>query len=188
MTDDPKKHWKVLSSESVFKNKWIKLRRDCVKLPSGVVIKDFIVSELPDVSQIFAVTKDYHVIFVKQYRHAIGKVVLELPAGTLDKKRENPLEAARRELLEETGYKANKIISLGAIQGFPTKDTYKINLYLALDVEFKETTFQDKTEDIEVIKVPISKCLDLIESREIVVAGTIVGIVYAMNYLKNKSH
>lgn len=180
---DNDKYWKVLETKQAFKNAWFPIRRDKVLLPNGEIINDFLVSELPDVSQIFALTEDGYVIFVKQYRHAIKQVVLELPAGTFNKNEENAAEAAKRELLEETGYLAKTMIPLGKVYGYPTKDTHAIYMHLALNVENASKTSQDKTEDIEVVKIKVDECLGLIENGELIVAGSIVGVIFATNYL-----
>ena len=103
------KHWKVLKSELVFDEKWYKLRRDEVELPNGKVMDDYYVSVRPDVVLSFPVTEDGDVIFVRQYKHAAADVFIELPGGVIDDHESNPKEAAKRELLEETGYTSDDV-------------------------------------------------------------------------------
>ena len=183
MKADKKKHWEILNSEIVFNNIWYKVRKDTVQLPSGTIIKDYYVSELKDVVSVFALTKEQKVIFVKQYRHGVKKVLLELPAGTY-KKGETPKEVAEHELREETGYKTDKLISLGTIFDYPTKNSHRINLFLAKGAVYQGKPRPEKTEDIEVVLLPMKDLLRLIKKGEISVSGTIVCILRALIYLK----
>ncbi|MDQ5953085.1 MAG: ADP-ribose pyrophosphatase [Patescibacteria group bacterium] len=166
------KKWKLLKSNVLVDNHWCSLRKDNVLLPNGVKIKDYYVSRLSDVAMVFAVTKDNKVVFVKQYRHPIGKVLLELPAGIFSKS-EKPKLVAKRELLEETGYLAKKLIFLGKIVEYPTKNNHEVYLYLAKNVEFAGPANPEPTEDIELVLLPIDRLVALIQKGSIFVGGTI---------------
>ncbi|MEW6680914.1 MAG: NUDIX hydrolase [bacterium] len=150
------KSWKLLKSTVVLDNSWYKVRKDRVQLPSGVIIEDYFVSELKNVAMIFALTKNKEVVFVRQYRHPVKEVLLELPAGTYSAE-ESARNVARRELLEETGYMANKLIFLGKMLEYPTKDSHEINLFLAKDVVLTKLKRPEATEDIETVLIPINK-------------------------------
>ena len=95
--------WEVLDSEYVFKRLWLTARRDHVKLPTGAEINDFYVLEYPDFCNVVAITKDNKFLMERQYRHAQHLTAIEIPAGCVEKG-ETSLEAAQRELYEETGY------------------------------------------------------------------------------------
>lgn len=95
--------WKTLKSEYIIRRPWLTARRDTVELPTGVVNDEYYVLEYPDWINVIAVTPDGRMVFVRQYRHALGQTCFEIVAGVIEKG-EEPLEAARRELLEETGY------------------------------------------------------------------------------------
>lgn len=177
------KGWKRLDSEIVLNNEWYKIRKDKVQLPSGVIIDDYYVSELQNVSMVFAMTHDKKVIFVKQYRHPVKGVLLELPAGIYSKG-ELPIDVARQELLEETGYKAKKLISLGKIVEYPTKDSHEMHLYLAKDAVPTKFSHPEETEDIEVVLIPINELLKMIENSQIFVSGTISCVIKALINLK----
>ncbi len=179
----PSKTWKLLDSKVVLDNEWYKIRKDEVQLPNGTIIKDYYVSELQNVSMIFAITQENKVIFVKQYRHPVKDVLLELPAGIYSTK-ELPIDVAKRELLEETGYEANKLTSLGKIVEYPTKDSHEINLYLAKDVILTKFSHPEATEDIEVVLIPLTDLLKMIASDQIFVSGTISCIIKALLNLK----
>ena len=173
------KSWKLLKSTVVLDNPWYKVRKDQVQLPNGLIIKDYFVSELKNVAIIFALTKEKEVVFVKQYRHPVQKVHLELPGGVYSA-RESAKDVARHELLEETGYKAKKLIFLGKILEYPTKDSHEINLFLAKNVIPTKLKNPEITEDIEIVLIPIDKLLQLIKNGQIFVGGSIACIIKSL--------
>ena len=95
--------WKILSSEYLIERPWLTARRDRVELPDGRIIEEYYVLEYPDWVNIVAIDKEGKMLLVRQYRHGLQRTGYELVAGVLEKD-ENPMEAAKRELLEETGY------------------------------------------------------------------------------------
>lgn len=100
-------NWKTLKSSYVFLCPWLRVRKDHVQLPSGVEMDDFYVVESNDWVNVIAITEDGLFLIEEQYRHGVGQVCFELPAGNISKG-EKPLEAAKRELLEETGFAGGK--------------------------------------------------------------------------------
>ncbi|NES93191.1 NUDIX hydrolase, partial [Okeania sp. SIO2B9] len=94
------KKWKLLQSRLVINNKWCQVRQDEVELPNGKIIDDFFVNVRPDIALVFPVTVRQEIVFVRQYRHGVGKVLLELPAGSFNPQVEIPEVAASRELTE----------------------------------------------------------------------------------------
>lgn len=96
-------NWKVLKSSYAFVCPWLKVRKDHVKLPTGLEMEDFYVVESNDWVNVIAITDEGLFVIEEQYRHGIGRTCFELPAGNVSEG-EDPLAAAKRELLEETGY------------------------------------------------------------------------------------
>ena len=96
--------WKTLARKSVFKNRWWNIFQETVELPDGSVTDDYFVNDLPGGVVVFAVTEDGKVVLNRQYKHGAKTVVRELTIGRLDEDDGSPIEAAKRELLEETGY------------------------------------------------------------------------------------
>ena len=95
--------WRVLKSENILRlGPWLSVRQECVELPSGKQIPTWFVLEFPDWINVIAITKDGKMVMEDQYRHALGETHYELVAGVIDPG-ETPLEAAKRELSEETG-------------------------------------------------------------------------------------
>src|SRR5215218_10442004 len=100
--------WKVLESEYLFKEPWLTVRKDKCELPNGKIVPSFYVNEYPDWVNAFALTEDGKVIMVKQYRHGIGEVGIELPGGVVEPG-ESWQKGMERELMEETGYAFEKL-------------------------------------------------------------------------------
>ena len=142
-------NWQILDSSCSFTCPWLKVRKDVVKLPNGVVVPDFYVTEAPDWVNVIAITTDGKFIIEEQYRHGIQKVCFELCAGMMNKD-ETPLEAAKRELLEETGYSGGEWIECGTSVPNASGSTTKCYHFLATDVERIQEPNQEKTEDIKI--------------------------------------
>ncbi|NDK56247.1 NUDIX hydrolase [Pontibacter fetidus] len=175
--------WKVLNSEMVVDEKWYKLRRDEVELPNGLVLDDYYVSVRPDVVLTFPVTADNQVIFVRQYKHAAGNVFIELPGGVIDDHETNALEAARREMLEETGYTSDDMELVLEVIDNPTKDTNKIYFYLARNARHIATQDLDESESIEVLHVPLHEVESMVMRGEINVSGSVALCLLALKKL-----
>ncbi len=155
-------------------------------MPTGEVIDDYFVSVRPDVAVVFPVTPEKEVIFVRQYKHGIQEILLELPGGAFNSAQEPPEEAARREMREETGYMADRLTPLAVTCDNPTKDTNRIHLFLAENAQKVYEQELDTTENIEVVKIPLDQIIPMIMNGEIKVAGSIAISFLALEKLKEK--
>lgn len=142
--------WKVLNSRYLIKRPWLTARCDCVELPSGMQLPEYYVLEYPDWVNVIAVTRDGRFVFVEQYRHGLGEVSMELCAGVCESSDADPLESARRELLEETGYGGGTWEEWMTLSPNPTTHTNLVHCYVARGVEQVSTQHLDATEDIAV--------------------------------------
>ena len=180
------KKWKILNSTMVINHQWCKVRQDEIELPNGKIIDDYFVNIRPEVALILPITSNDEIVFVRQYRHGAGEILLELPAGTFNPKEESPQAAAIRELKEETGYITDNVIQLATLYDNPVKDTNKITLFLAENVIKAGKQELDVTEEIEVVLISLKTLAEKIASGEISVAGTVAAIFLGLNYLNNK--
>jgi ADP-ribose pyrophosphatase len=150
---------KFLSSTPIFDGKVLHVRLDEVTLPNGVVATREYCHHNGAVC-VIPLTDEGEVICVRQYRYPFHEDLLEIPAGKLDSPDENPDDAVRRELREETGAVASKIIYLGKYYPSPAILDECIYMYLATGLDFGDTEFDDD-EFIESVRVPLSKLVTL---------------------------
>lgn len=176
--------WEKLKSEYVLNSKWLKVRKDTVKINDELVIDDYYVMENNDVAIIFPVVDEKYVMLKKEYRYPIDKITLELPGGTFERGSEEPLEAAKRELLEETGLSSDNWVNFGEFYDYPTKDTHKMHLLLANNCIKTTEPIIDPQEEIELVKIPMDELEELINNNVIQVTGSMACIYRAMMYLK----
>ena len=141
--------WTLRKRRYLLERWWLKIREDHVVLPDGREIEEFHVAEYPNWAATVCITREGQLVFVEQYRHGIGKVGLELPAGCIEPN-EDPLVAAKRELLEETGYAADTWVSLGKCATDPSNQSNYAHLFVAQDAYIQEGQQLDAGEDIAV--------------------------------------
>lgn len=139
----------ILSSEYLIRRPWLTARRDCIKLPDGVVNDEYYVLEYPDWVNVIAVTTEGLFVMIEQYRHGIDEVITELCAGVVEAGEETEA-AARRELLEETGYSGGRWRLLNVICQNPSTCNNFTYCYLAEGVTLTSPQMLDATEDIAV--------------------------------------
>ena len=166
----------TLSSELLYDGRVVHLYMETVRLPNGRESTREVIKHNGAVA-IVAFDADGQVLLVRQYRQAVRRVLLEIPAGTLEPG-EAPLDCAIRELQEETGYKPGKLESLGGIYTAPGYTSEFIHLFLATDLTESQLEL-DADEFIEVLHVPLAEVLMLIASGEIADGKSISGILLA---------
>ncbi|MCE5334152.1 MAG: NUDIX hydrolase [Desulfobacteraceae bacterium] len=173
---DALKTAKVESSKEVFRGRSFGFGVEDVTLPNGVRTSYAMVRH-PGSTGIVALSADGMVLMTHQYRHVIGRYVLEIPSGTMEKG-EEPLACARRELEEETGYVAGSIEQLGAVHIMPAYSDELIHIFLATDLKPSVQNL-DTDEIIEVRKYPFRKLMELIEDGTITDGLTILALYRA---------
>ncbi len=141
--------WEVLHSEYLFRKPWFTARRDHVKLPTGAEIPEYYLLEYPEWVNVVAITKEGKFVLVRQYRHGIRETRYELCAGVCEEG-EEPLEAARRELGEETGYGNGTWTRFMTLSANASTMTNLTHCFLAVDVEPVSTQHLEATEDLTV--------------------------------------
>lgn len=148
MTENRHQKWQVLSSEYLSRKPWFTVRHEALELPNGNRIPDYYVLEYPDWVNVIAVAKDGRLLFVRQYRHGLGEVGVELCAGVREKSDPSPEAAARRELLEETGYGGGEWRQFMVLSPNPATHTNLTYTFLAQGVEPVAAPSPEATEDL----------------------------------------
>jgi 8-oxo-dGTP pyrophosphatase MutT (NUDIX family) len=151
--DDPKP-WKVLSREYLSRKFWYTVRVDKVETPTGAIIPEYWVNEYVPWISVVAITPDDHVVMIRQYRHGLAQVHFEIPAGTTDASDESLEAAARRELLEETGYGGGRWHSLGSLHPAASRFNNQVHSFLALGVTRVAAPAQEESENLHLHEIP----------------------------------
>lgn len=169
-----------ISSQEIFNGVAIHLFKDEILLPNGHKgIREVI--RHPGAVCVLPLTDDGDVIFVNQFRYALNKVTLEVPAGKLEKG-EDPKEAALRELSEETGLTAKNIVHIGDLYTTPALIDEVIHMYIATDLTQGEQHL-DYDEFVNTLKIPLSKAVDMVMAGEIKDSKTQTILLKAEKYL-----
>ena len=180
--NEPNK-WKVLSSKYIFQDDWCRLRQESYETPSGKIVEPYYVYEFPDWVTALPVTREGKVIMIRQYRHAIGHVCLELPGGCVDAGDTDIAAAASRELREETGYAFDTITSLGIISPNPSTNNNLMHIYLATGGVKVGQQQLDDSEEIEVVEMTIDELKQALRENKIEQAMHVACIFYALEKL-----
>lgn len=178
--------WKTLGSKIVFDHRWYKVCQEAVEVAPGKVYDDYFMGIFPNIVLIVAITKDKEILFVRQYKHGAGEILLEVPAGYIDNK-ETPLKAAKRELLEETGFASKEWTELGFYYSNPTKERGNgIYIYLAENAKSVSKSKTDEMENIEVRLIGIKDVVKMIKENKIRVAGSVMAILLSLFFSKKE--
>lgn len=144
------KNWEILESEYVIRRPWLTARKDKVRMPNGVVNDEHWVLEYPEWVNVIAITTDGKFVMEHQYRHGLRCCGYELCAGVVEDG-EDPLDAGKRELYEETGFGGGKWTKYMAISANPSTTSNLTHSYIAEGVERISSQHLEETEDIEVV-------------------------------------
>ena len=174
---------KTLSSRLVYDGQAVKLRVDTVQMPSGRETTREII-EHSDCVAIVAIDNNNNLLLVNQFREAVGKELLEIPAGGIDGD-ETPEDAVRREMQEETGYLPRKTERLAGFYSAPGYCTEYLYLYLATDLVPSQLYAED-TESISLVRVPTSEIPSLLASDKICDGKTIAGLLAYQEYRRGR--
>ncbi|WP_456424966.1 NUDIX hydrolase [Rhodocaloribacter sp.] len=161
------KPWETLKSRYLLKRWWMNLRVDHVRLPGGAELPEFHVIEYPDWACVVCFAEDGRLVMVEQYRHGIRRVSLEFPAGAVDPG-EDRMAAARRELLEETGYAADEWMLLGQCSPEPSKQTNYAHLFVARGARRVADPAFDEGEDLRLCLLEPDEVFRRAESGEMI--------------------
>ncbi|MBR5516241.1 MAG: NUDIX hydrolase [Clostridia bacterium] len=167
---------KKISEEKIFDGVVLHVRRDTIELPNGNISTREYIKHNGAVC-VIPVTNEGEIILERQYRYPIGRVVTEIPAGKLEIG-EDPLEAAKRELYEETGYIPGKMEYIGDYIGSPALLEERVTMYLATELTKGEAHLDDD-EFLEVFTMPLEEAYQMVMSNEFADAKTQLCILKA---------
>lgn len=174
----------VKSRQTLFEAGVFKLETEQIILENGVDTRVHLLRH-PGASAIVPMLDARTVVLISQYRHALGGFVWEVPAGTLQGPQEEPLACARRELIEETGYRGNRFEKLGAITPSPGYSDERIHIFLATDLVADRQNL-DRDEVLHVHAKPFDEALEMACNGNIVDAKTIAALFLAQKYLAGR--
>jgi len=183
----PPDTWEQLGSELAFDSPRYRVRRDTLRLPSGRIVDDYTVGVLEDYALAVAVTPARQVVLVRQWKQGVRRITLELPGGMIDEG-ETPGRAAARELREETGFEAPSLEHLGSFDVDASKAANQGHVFLAVGAERLHEPEAHEMEAPEIVLVPLSSVLELIDSGEIRAGASVAGLLQALRRLSKPEY
>lgn len=174
--------WKLLSSEYLSEHPYFTARKDVCEMPSGKIVDAYYVVELPVSVVVFPLTSEGEVVMVKQYRHAVSEILLELPGGFIDGG-ETKEDGAGRELMEETGYSFEEFVFLGKIYANPGLLNNLTYMYMAKGGKKVAEQEFDPHEELEVVLKPMDEVVALFKENKIPQSLHASCIFYALQKL-----
>lgn len=172
--------WELLKSDQLFIDNWVDIRVHAYKKSDGTIIKPYYVFGYPDFTTALAITKEGKVIALNVYRPALDCISFEIPGGCMDPSDKTPEDAIARELMEETGYRFEKIESLGCLSPNPSTNTNMLRMFLATGGVFDATAVRDLEESIEVVLLEWDDFINKFKSQCFLQAMHNCNIFYAL--------
>lgn len=170
--------WPSSSRRSLLRTSVFSVEAHVARSPRTGQEHEFVVMDAPDWVNVIALADAEHLLMIRQYRHGSEQITLEIPGGVIDPTDGSPVAAARRELWEETGYRAKCIQYLGSVDPNPALQSNRCHTCLATDLGGDGRQELDGAEDIEVIKQSIVQIPDLIRQGVIRHALVVVGLCW----------
>ncbi len=174
--------WQKQSSVEIADHKIFKIRQDTSLSPRTGRLHPFVILDAGDWINVLPVTPAGKAVMIRQYRHGVEAVTLEIPGGMVDAEDGDPAAAARRELLEETGYAADELIYLGSCTANPAFLNNRVYTYLALNARLVARPTFDSAEDIQVEEVDLARLPDLVTSGQITHALVVAAFYHFNRY------
>ncbi len=182
------KKWKILASKIAFDNKFFTIEEDKCQKSNDEIVDKYYTIKRPDAAIIAAFTEKKELILIRQYRHPVKAIDIELPAGYIEPTESNMLEAAKREFLEETGFQAEKMIKLQKCHASAGLMANNLHFFLGLNAQKIQEPTLDANEEIEVVITPWQEVSKLIQAEKIRDMASVLGIILAEKYLEQQNN
>src|SRR5215208_4309415 len=169
--------WRTLGRNYLYKNPWCAFRVDEVELPGGARI-EYGVLEGGGFAAVVPITDGGDVVLVRQWRQPLGTFTLELPSGGVDAG-EEPEQAARRELFEETGYRAQRLEHLASVHTSTGRSTEVCHMFRCTAVRDERGPRPEPTEFIRMVELPLGEALQMVSEGGITDAATVLGLLWS---------
>ena len=176
-------NWKLLKSEYLIKDLWFTVRKDTCERSGGKLVDPYYVYEFPEWVTAVAITKEGKFIFEKQYRHASGLTMLEIPGGCVDPEDKDLQSAIERELKEETGYVFSEFHYLGKTSANPSTHNNWMHFFLATGGELVAKQVLDQNEEIELHLFSLEEVKSMLKTQEIKQSMHVTALLYALEKL-----
>lgn len=171
-------------SKLVYSGPVFKLFEDEIELPNGRAVRKSRIEHRPTIG-VVPYLGEGRIVLIRQVRHAVGKSLIEIPAGTMDKGDESPEECTQRELAEEAGFRAGRLVKLFGGYLVPGYADEFMHFYLAFDL-IEAKLPPDEDEFIETLTCPMNEALRMIRDGRIVDSKTALALLLAADYLRDK--
>ena len=172
------KNWEILEKKKAKNYKIFSIWEEKAKNPRNGSIRDIVVLDFPGWISIIPITPEGEVVMVRQFRHGVGKILLEIPGGLMDPQDPDPETAAKRELQEETGYTSYTVTLIGSLYPQPAVQNNLYHIFLAENARKTSEPNFDEGEDLETVLVPLHRIPEMIQSGEICHAMVVTAFYY----------
>jgi 8-oxo-dGTP pyrophosphatase MutT (NUDIX family) len=172
------KDWEILDSKNEKAYHIFTLRSEKSRNPRNGLVREVVILDFPEWISIIPLTEKNEVVMVRQFRHGVKEILLEIPGGLMDKEDASPMRAAQRELVEETGYTSGNMECIGSLYPQPAVQSNRYHIFLARNAEKTQSLKLDEGEDIETVLVPLRNIPAMIQSGEICHAMVVTAFYY----------
>ncbi len=168
--------WEVLTTDYLLDTPWVKIIKDRLRRRNSAEERDYYYLTSPgEAVAIVALTDDGRVLLTRQYRHPVRRIIWDLPAGAMQPG-EDPAAAARRELLEETGYRAGELVQLAYFNQFPGSMNIGTHLFMAKTLTWVGQRL-DPGEELEIIAMPFDQALEMVVNGDVIDGALMLGLL-----------
>ncbi|MFZ5782368.1 MAG: NUDIX hydrolase [Pseudomonadota bacterium] len=179
--------WQVLESKYSYRDRWLAVRSDTVRVPNGTILAPYHTIEFPEWVCAVALTPANEIVLIEEYRHGVGHPSIELPCGTPDHEGEDVLAATKRELLEETGFAADEWHALGSASANTARQNNRVHAFLALDARKVADPHTDPGEIIRTHLIPWRKFVADLEEGRVEIPGLHLAALWQLGVFARRS-